>query len=488
MYKNTYYPPDSKIFLLHFSALIHTLCRTNDTDMTTGMMIMIVTAAVAVAAAAMFVVHNMYRQTVARLEREHEKSLQSVRNEYEKAMQAQKDGYERVIRSQKEGHESAVSAMRDNYESSLKEIRENYEKSLSTQIKAVKDEMTARTEEILKAREAELDRNASEVFRNITGNLTKDLQAMKKSFDDTKEMQVKTATDLGTRMELAVRQLREQSESIGSKADSLADALRGQNKIQGCWGETLLENILKSEGFVEGRDYDREATLTGELGETVRNPDSGKKMRPDFIIHYPDKTDIVVDSKVDLSAYSDYVSAKTEEERVSAAKRNLAAITAQIDSLSRKDYSSYLPAGRKNLGYVLMFIPVYGALQLAKTADKDLWRNAFARNVLIVTEETLIPFLRMIRTAWISVEQVRNQNRIIASARNMIDRVHDFMKYHKAMGTRLKDAMDCYESCESKLKDSGPSIVTSARQVIALGVPEKPGKRISDVDTAKSLE
>ena len=471
--------------------------------MATGVMIGIIAAVVLVAFAAAAVFcrtqSRIYRDSMQRQEQdcagriealksEHERSLQSCREGYERVLAGQKDGYERSMTELKASHEAALKDMRLNYDNSLKEIKDNYGKSLGEQIKAVRSEMTARTEEILKAREEELSKKAAETFRTITGDLTKDLQDMKKSFNESRTAQLESSTDMKARIEMAVKHLKEQTENIGSKADSLAQALRGQNKMQGCWGETLLENMLQSEGFVEGRDYDREETLKGELGEHILNEASGRKMRPDFIIHYPDSTDIIIDSKVDLKAFSDYGSAATEQEKTDAARRNLSAIRAQIDSLSKKDYSAYLLPGRKNLGYVLMFIPVYGSLQLAKSLDPDIWRDAFSRRVLITTEETLIPFLRMIRTAWISSDQVKNQKQIIASAQNMIDRVYDFVKYHRTMGEKLQDVQKYYEKCDVKIKDSGQSILTSARQIVALGVQEKPEKKISDISSPPALE
>lgn len=477
--------------------------------MTTGVMTIVIVAVAVVAIVLLVVLDrsraSMYHAAVGRLEKENERNVQSLKEEQERSMQSLRDGYERTLQNLKESHEkemktvsashaaavadlkagneAALMEMKCNYEMSLKEIKENHEKSLKEQIAAVRNEMTARTEEILKAREEELGRKAADTFKAITGDLTKDLQEMKKSFNESKEAQVASSATMKTHIEEAVKHLKEQTESIGNKADNLAKALRGQNKMQGCWGETLLENMFQTEGFVEGRDYDREETLRGELGEHILNEASGRKMRPDFIIHYPDSTDIIIDSKVDLKAYSDYVSAESEEEKSAAARRNLEAIKAQVDNLSKKDYSSYLRNDRKNLGYVLMFIPVYGSLQLAKSLDDKVWRDAYSKKVLITTEETLMPFLRMIRTAWVSVEQIRNQKQIIASAQNMMDRVYDLAKYHKVMGKKLDEAKDYYDKCDAKLRDSGMSIITSAKQVVALGVPEHPDKKVSEINT-----
>ena len=240
---------------------------------------------------------------------------------YEKLMESQKESYEQTLAFQRQGYEKDLSGQKNYYEKLISEIKENHEKSLKEQISAIRTQMTASTEEILKAREKELSDKAAETFKNITGGLAKDLQDMKKSFEDNKQTQTSTTTGMKTFMEEAVKKLKEQTENIGTKADNLADALRSKNKIQGIFGEVRLENIFKSEGFAEGRDYDREATLKGELGERIVNEDSGRGMRPDFIIHYPDSTDIIIDSKVDLKAYADYFEAQDDAGREDAARQ-----------------------------------------------------------------------------------------------------------------------------------------------------------------------
>ncbi len=394
---------------------------------------------------------------------------------------------EAVAEAERKKYESMLSAaddrtkdLRKSYDEMLAEIRKNSEQSLKQQVEAIKTEMKAQTEEVLKAREDELHKKADETFRSISGVLGKDLEEMKKSFDENRKAHTESSATLKEHLENAVKSLKERTEDIGSKADHLADALKGGNKMQGCFGETILENLLVSEGFREHIDYDREFVLRDDMGIAVPNEDSGRKMRPDVIIHYPDRTDVIVDSKVDLKALSDWNDASDNGAKEDAAKRNLAAMRAQVDNLSRKDYSSYIGAGHKNLGYVLMFVPVYNAYQLAKSLDPDLWRDAFRKNVLITTEETIIPFLRMIRTAWRNAEQVRNQQNIIKAAEEMISRVHDMAVAHAKMGKKLGEVTDAYDACEKKLRDGGQSIIVSARKVIDYGVRPRAGKELPE--------
>lgn len=350
-------------------------------------------------------------------------------------------------------------------------LRKAHEKDLLT----IKAEMMIETEKILKEREEQLSKKAEETFKTISGNIGKDLKDMKLAFDANKQTQAENSSSLKTQVEEAVKHLREQAGSIGTKADHLADALKGRNKMQGCWGETILNNIFIQEGLIEGRDYDKEETIKDEMGIAILNEDSGKRMRPDFILHFPDNTDIIVDSKVSLSALADWVEAQDETQREDAAKRNLQSVKEQIKNLASKSYYDK-STSRRTLGYVVMFIPNYGALQLAKQLEPGIVNEAFKQNVLITTEETIMPFLRMIRNAWINVEQVRNQEKIIKAAQTMVERVADFCDANATVGRKLQDAVEAYDKGTKKLQDGGQSIVKAANDVIKLGVPINPKK------------
>ena len=303
---------------------------------------------------------------------------------------------------------------------------------------------------------------------------------MQESFEASKRTQAEGSATLKTAMEQAVKHLQEQTTSIGSKADNLAQALKGQNKMTGIWGETILYNMLVAEGMEEGRDFDREETLRDEHGAIVLNEDSGKRMRPDYILHYPDKTEVIVDAKTSMEALSDWYATEDPAQKENAAARNLQAVRTQIKSLSTKRYQDYIREGYKTLDYVIMFIPNYGCLQLAKTLDPNIFQEAYAQGVLLTTEETLMPFLRMIRIAWTNYDQARNQEKIIKAAQTMVDRVADFTKAHAAMGDKLHAALDEYEKVSAKISDSGNSILTSAKQLIKLGVPKNPKKPLPD--------
>ena len=415
-------------------------------------------------------------------------ALKSARSEKEQALALLRDSYERTLTELKDSHAREVSELKNSYEKSIAEQKKSHEDTLAQQLETVKAQVTAESEKMLKAREEELEKRARQTFEAITGGLDKNIKDMKEAFELNRKTHTETSQSLKENLESAVKHLREQTLSIGDKADSLADALRGRNKTQGNWGEIILDNLFTNEGMREGRDYDKEETLRDEHGQIVMNEDTSKRMRPDYILHYPDGNDVIVDSKVVLTAADDYFRATDEATKADAMARNLAAIKDQVKNLAKKDYSRYLNPGHKMLDYVIMFVPVYSALRLAYEADRNLWHDAYRQGVLITTEETLMPFLRMIRIAWTSHEQVANQQQIISTAETILARVSDFCTAHAKMGKKLEEAMDQYEACDKKIRDRGQSIVGAANKLISYGIPKNPKKPLPPEIGMEELE
>ncbi len=388
----------------------------------------------------------------------------------EAALENLKEACDQKLRDKEE----SAAALERGYQKNLEDLRAAHAESLKSQAESLKSELAARTEELLRQREEQLSAKAKETFENISGNLGKDIAAMKEAFEANKKTQTETGTSLKAQFDNAVRQLESQSRSIGEKADDLSRAMRGGNKFQGCWGETILLNILTGEGLVEGRDFDKENTIRDAQGNIIRNENSDKKMRPDYVLHFADNQDIIVDCKVSLSAFADYISAEREgnaEAMADARRRNLESVRGQYKGLNSKDYSSYLKNSIAD--FVIMFVPNSGALQLALDDDPALWRDAYEKKVLITSQETILPFLRMIQIGWRNVTQAQNQAKIIEAAGHMIDRVADFASQYAAIGKKLEEMQKAYNAGAAKLSDRGQSILTSARQVKELGVKGK---------------
>ena len=376
---------------------------------------------------------------------------------------------------QKEADIRTAEALRDSereqHEKALAELKAGQEKA----IEAAKTALALENEKILKAREEALKKEAAETMKAITGGLDQNIKDMKDAFEAQKKSHAEETSSIKTQFAETVKHLKEQTESIGSKAENLASALKGQNKMQGIFGETILENILKAEGLREGHDYDAEFWLRDRKGNIIVNEETGKRMRPDFALHFPDDTDILIDSKVSLSALSDYFAAETDEERADPSRRNLESILSHIGELTSKEYQKHVE-GRKTLDYVIMFIPNYGAYQLAKQEDKDIFAKAFQKNVLITTEETLIPFLRLIRTAWVQKEQMENISEIVSAAQEMVNRVGIFCHANAELEKDLEDVLDGFKENTKRLVDGKKSIVKAAMKAIHHGIQAPTGK------------
>ena len=364
----------------------------------------------------------------------------------------------------------------------LDEARADYDKTLAdlkesqkAVIEATKNELALENEKRMKAREESIKKEAAETIKNITDGLDKNIKEMKEAFEAQKKASTEDAVSIKTKFDETVRNLEKQTDAIGTQAGDLAKALKGQSKMQGVFGETILENILKKEGLTPGRDYDAEFYLRDRKGNIIQNEETGRKMRPDFALHFPDNTDVLLDSKVSLTALADYYAAQTDEQRREASKRNLESVLSHIAELTSKEYQKYVE-GRTTLEYVIMFIPNYGAYQLAKQEDPDIFAKAFRQNVLITTEETLIPFLRLIRSAWVQKDQLDNMADIVNGAQKMVDRVATFCEKNAEVGNALGRTVKLFEENTQRLVDGRQSIVKAANEVIAAGVKLTPGK------------
>ncbi|MBP5383084.1 MAG: DNA recombination protein RmuC [Bacteroidales bacterium] len=383
---------------------------------------------------------------------------------------SQKD--EELIRTEAQARtaEALRASDKEQYEKTLAELKAGQEKA----IEAAKNALVLESEKILKAREQALKEEAAETMKAITGGLDQNIKDMKEAFEAQKKTHAEESSSIKTQFAETVRHLKEQTDTIGNKDETLASALKGKNKMQGIFGETILQNILKAEGLREGHDYDAEIWLRDRKGNIIQNEETGRKMRPDFALHFPDDTDILIDSKVSLSALSDYFEAETDEQRADASHRNLESVINHIKELTGKEYQKYV-VGRKTLEYVIMFIPNYGAYQLAKQEDPEIFAKAFSQNVLITTEETLIPFLRLIRTAWVQKEQMENISEIVDAAQNMVDRVALFCEKNAEVERTLEVAVKKFKDNSARLNTSPQSIVGAAWKAVNHGIKQPAG-------------
>ena len=391
-----------------------------------------------------------------------------LRNEYDSQILSLK----KELESQALLHQSEVNSQKE----MSRQAQENYEKALKEMKETVVNSMTAETEKLLKAREKELKEGNQNNMDGILKPLKESISAMEKAMKDNASSHLETTAKLSEQLKNAVKEMQEKTSDVGRKADTLSEALTGKPKVQGCFGENFLDAILAGEGLQEGTHYTREAA----------NEDLS---RPDFVFHFKDgyeEKDLVVDSKVSLTAFVDYMNATTPEEKSAALDRHIKSVRKHIEELSRKEYAK--KRAKSFADYVLMFMPRDMAFRVALEADPMLWQEAYQKNVLIATEQTIMPFLKIIQLTWNKFQQDTNTQKITVAAQNMIDRVGAFYDAFIDLGKKLKSVTSAYNSGISKLKEGGQSITTSAKQVMELGVKRSKGKEFIVPDQKIEIE
>ena len=377
---------------------------------------------------------------------------------------------ETLRESERTQHEQAMAEIKAGHERAIAELKAGQEKA----IEAAKTALALENEKALKAREEALKKEAAETMKTITGGLDQTIKGMTEAFEAQKKSHAEETSSIKTQFAETVKHLKEQTEAIGNQAEDLAKALKSKNKVQGNFGEAILENMLKEQGFREGQDYETEYWLRDKNGNRIKNEDTDKHMRPDFVLHLPDGTDILVDSKMSLTALTDYFAADTEDEREEAAARNLESVKNHVKELTSKEYQKYV-VGRNTLDFVIMFIPNYGAWQLAKITDPGLFNWALERNILITTEETIVPFLRLIHSARMQKEQMENIDEIVKAAQDMVDRVGIFCKYNAALEEDLSNVLTGFQENTKRLVTGNKSIVKAAMRAINRGLSAPTG-------------
>ncbi len=353
---------------------------------------------------------------------------------------------------------------------------EERERRFGEQLRLVQEQLQNATRELLGQRAQELSRQNTVQMSAIIGPLKESLQEMRAAMDSSRDTQNKNTASL----EKAIEEVMKRTREIGAEADKLASALRNENKVQGNWGELILDEILESQGLKEGIHYEKQVTLRDRRGNAVLNEETGRRMIPDTILHYPDGKDAVIDSKVSLTAFVDYQNAETGDARAEALQRHVKSVRAHVGELVRKDYGAYIKPPRRALNYVIMFVPNEGALQLALAEDPGLWREAFTKGVFITGEQNLTAALRIIQIAWTQERQAQNQEAIFDTARMLLDRVADFISHFEGVGQKLADASASFQKAADKLKDGRLSVVGAANKLIKLGAKTSVKKSIPE--------
>lgn len=353
-------------------------------------------------------------------------------------------------------------------------------------IAKVTAQMKDATGEMLRQRQKEFQETSAGSIGQLVNPLRETIDKMQKAMSETQNRQ---SADSGA-LKTIIQQMMQQSEAARKSTDELTRVFRHSNTVQGSWGETVLDELLEAQGLTRGVHYDVQPTIRDAAGTAVLN-EEGARLRPDVILHLDQRREVIIDSKVSLAAYMDYVNATDDAERQRYLAAHVASIRDQVSRLATKDYSAYIQPPKVKMDYVIMFVPNTGALWTALSAQPDLWRRSMERGVYIADEQTLFAALRIISLTWTQIAQAQNHEKVYALASEMMDRVGQFMKKYQAIGTALGKAQQAYEDAERKLQPTGQSILQTCAKLQKLGAKasdKNPLPQLTDIDDIPAIE
>lgn len=339
-------------------------------------------------------------------------------------------------------------------------------------VEAFNNSVREETKAQFKSLAADIFSSQSEKFKEanetrlseILNPLKEDIKDFKRRVDDTYMNSSKERTLLGEQM----KRLMELNMSIGKEARDLTEALSGNTKVQGDWGEMVLETILVKSGLVEGENYFVQRTKNDD-GTQIKNDDNGR-LRPDVVVALPDKKCIVIDSKVSLTAYVNYINADNEDDRQRFGKAHLLSVRSHLKELETKRYQDFVGVGNDDrIDYVLMFIPNEHAYMAAMTLDNNLWMEAYEKRVVIISPAHVISTLRLIAQLWTRDKQTKNALKIAEEGGKLYDKFVGFVNDMQTVEQSLGKASGAYASAMSKLHTGRGCIVSKVENLKKLG-------------------
>ncbi|MBE4203184.1 DNA recombination protein RmuC [Vibrio parahaemolyticus] len=361
-------------------------------------------------------------------------------------MREQKSRLETQLREQQARHEQMNQANAEKLQ-----ILEQAEVRLKQQFEHLANQL-------FEEKTAKVDLQNRQSLEGLLSPLKEQLEGFKKQVNDSFSQEAKERHTLVHEL----KNLQRLNEQMTREAVNLTQALKGDNKQQGNWGEVVLARVLAESGLREGHEYETQVNLQSE---------AGKRYQPDVIVHLPQNKQVVVDSKMALVAYERYFNAETDAERDRALSAHLTALRAHIKGLSMKDYHKL--KGIQSLDYVLMFIPVEPAFQVAIQADPSLIKDAMEQNIILVSPTTLLVALRTIDNLWRNERQNENAKLIAQRATKLYDKLRLFIDDMEGLGGALDRANQTYQGAMNKLATGRGNVIRQAESFRQLGVEIK---------------
>ncbi|HHC7402617.1 TPA: DNA recombination protein RmuC [Vibrio parahaemolyticus] len=412
------------------------------------------------------------QQELDELDNERDKAAFEVRQSHGKLMAAmEKLRYFEAVKQERQQYFDELGQMREQksrLETQLREQQARHEQM--NQANAEKLQILEQAEvrlkqqfehlanQLFEEKTAKVDLQNRQSLEGLLSPLKEQLEGFKKQVNDSFSQEAKERHTLVHEL----KNLQRLNEQMTREAVNLTQALKGDNKQQGNWGEVVLARVLAESGLREGHEYETQVNLQSE---------AGKRYQPDVIVHLPQNKQVVVDSKMALVAYERYFNAETDAERDRALSAHLTALRAHIKSLSMKDYHKL--KGIQSLDYVLMFIPVEPAFQVAIQADPSLIKDAMEQNIILVSPTTLLVALRTIDNLWRNERQNENAKLIAQRATKLYDKLRLFIDDMEGLGGALDRANQTYQGAMNKLATGRGNVIRQAESFRQLGVEIK---------------
>lgn len=383
----------------------------------------------------------------------------------------------------KRSHESQINEMKASFDKQLAQAKEAHEKQIEalkemnkkqveSQMNLIREQMQTTSENVLKKRQEELGEANKEQVSKIVNPLHDEIKRMEQLLTDTKEKNIEAYN----RLDASIHANMKKYDELNDSAARLTRALTGEVKVQGNFGEMKLRQLLEDLGLKDGEQYSSQAHLRDKLGNLIKD-DEGKGLIPDFILHFPNNRDVVVDSKMSFTAYERYVNTEDVAEQTQYLKEHLVSVRAQVERLAKKDYSKYLQEGYNKLNFVIMYIHTEGALNLAMLNDSSLWREAYDKGVLILGPQTMYMNLRILELMWTQVRQLSNQEEMMKAANLIVERTQDFVQRFGDVETKMRQTTEAMSKLRTTTADGGQSIITAARSLLKAGARENKKKK-----------
>ncbi len=348
---------------------------------------------------------------------------------------------------------SKLSALQSDYNNLQQKLAEQKSEIEELQQKFVK-EFENLANKIFEEKSVKFTEQNKEKISEILNPLKEKISEFEKKVEQTNKESIDRLSSLREQL----YSLKELNNQMTQEAKNLTEALKGQTKTQGNWGEFILESILEKSGLVKGREYVVQEAITSE---------SGKRFQPDVIVNLPENKSIVIDSKVSLIAYERYISSDNENDKQKALREHILSIRSHLKNLSSKNYQSLYKLN--SLDFVLMFMPIEPAFALAVQHDSNLFNDAFEMNIVIVSPSTLLATLRTIASIWRQENQNRNALEIARQAGALYDKFVNFYNDLIEVGRKLDSAKDTYEEAMKKIHDGRGNLIAGVEKMKQLG-------------------